>query len=172
MGVAGSYGDKLQSNGTGGFQWAKTTGIHVGATNTPTGRTTQWTSLPDKLVSATLVLDGIDVGADVIVQIGDADGFKTTGYKNMKDRDPQIVNGFWVGTDSSTEYDGFITLTHAGNNVWVMASQTYRLGSGNALEQSVNTGRIKMSKRLDRIKVVASENMSGGSIGLQWTRGK
>jgi hypothetical protein len=91
-----------------------------------------FTSIPSWVKRITLMFNGVSPNSTgaLLVQLGDAGGYETTGYGssmtyilNATPATTNVSTGFLAGTfgNAGASYNGIMTITTLGSNVWVMS---------------------------------------------------
>lgn len=134
------------------------------------------TSVPSWARRLTVSFDGVSLSgsSSILVQIGDTDGFETSGYVSSSTG----VTGTGGGVVSSTEgfairinssslsVSGHMTLTHTGSNTWI--------ASHSAGDPSVNMcggGTKTLTATLDRIRIKTvngTDTFDTGEASVIW----
>ena len=171
MGVNGNEGDRMQSDGKGRLQWGPSARIRVGTALSPRTRTAEWKDLPDKLHSMTMILDGLVTKGDFKILLGSSDGIITTGYRNMGGFSPARTDAFSIRGHATRGLRGFIDFKNGGFNQWNMSYHIVELHSGTA-DFHRGGGYLNLSQRLNRVRLLTTQNITAGKVNLQWQAGK
>lgn len=143
------------------------------AVATTSGTSVDFTSIPSTVKRITVMFDAVSNsgGDNYIIQIGDAQGFETTGYvSSASDRggEQTATNGFCISrgnTSSSVNY-GVIVINNITGNSW--------LSSGDFSREDVvasSTGSKTLSATLDRIRITTitgANTFDAGQVNIMY----
>ncbi len=191
--VAGVAGDILYASGTDAWArlakdtdgmflkqvsgvpaWAAVAGITRGTAITTTSGTAHgFTSLPAGLDVLRFMLDGVSLsGTDkLLIQLGDAGGYETSGYLSGADRGEgpsPSTTGFILTIIPAADhaYQGFVEIVRLDGNTWVAAGVLY----DNAPTAAFNAGSKTLTAELDRIQITrtGSDTFDAGSVNIMY----
>ena len=149
---------------------------------TTSGREAAFTSIPDWATEIDLLLYNVSTngGTDVmIVQLGDAGGYETTGYNGVVSNEAgsaTILGSAGAGmpiihaTVAGAVWHGIVKLRRMSpaSDVWCISGQ---MGRSDSAVLANSAGSKSLSGTLDRIKVLVSgstDDFDAGQIGIQY----
>ena len=162
---AGSSGQYLQTDGSGGLSWQTVTDTNTqltaGTAVTLSSSGAIFDSLPSGVRKITIALWEVSTtGSDFVIRIGDSGGIESSGYLSWNKRmggssfstaGGSSISGFLVGSDPGTsqEWSGHVILTNVTGNDWVCTSVL--------VDQNDNVrfqaGKKSLSAELDRVQI-------------------
>lgn len=165
----------LVLNGTTGVQ--DNSGAFVNGTNaaTTSGTNVTFTSIPSWVKRVTMMLNGVAVNGGtvpaILIQIGSG-SLTTSGYSSAGCTLAGGVSGtastsgfVFRGSGGASTYNGIITVQNVTGNTWVCSA----IGSNpGATQEFIGTGFIALSGTLDRIALVTTDALNGGSVNISY----
>lgn len=146
------------------------------AQDTSTGASLyDYTEIPSGVKQILLILDGVGVSAndELVILIGDAGGFETSGYLSNCSRDganSQLTTGFLITESgaSSQNWSGNVLITNVNGNTWI---QDAVLSVTNTTGTARFSGGTKtLSAELDRLRLDTNgtDTFVAGQINIQY----
>ncbi len=149
----------------------------VSGTNaaTTSGTSVTFTSIPSWVKRITMMLNGVAVNGGtvpaILIQIGSG-SLTTSGYSSTGCTLAGNVSGtastsgfVFRGSGGASTYNGIITVQNITGNTWVCSA----IGSNPAATQEfIGTGFIALSGTLDRIALVTTDALNGGSVNISY----
>jgi len=144
-----------------------------------TGTEIDFTSIPAGTRRIYIMFDEVSLSGadDILVQIGDIDGFETTGYKSTSARivggaAPSIVSstsGFILNPLNSTQlFTGhmLLTLSNIATEKWISS----HMGNFNTANAAVGGGAKSLSNTLRQIRITrtGANTFDNGDINIQF----
>ena len=151
------------------------TTLVAGSSVSASGTSIDFTSIPSWVKRITVILSGVSVSGSSLIQIqlGDSDGFETTGYASVASAGTTGGNSttglvaYGVG-NSSYVISGLVTIVNLTSNSWVSATTTSTdSAAGNS--GSIGAGRKTLSGTLDRVRVTTvngTDTFDAGTINI------
>jgi hypothetical protein len=165
----------LVLNGTTGVQ--DNSGAFVRGTNTATtsGTNVTFTGIPSWVKRITMILNGVVVNGSTVpamlFQIGSG-SLTTSGYDSTGNT---LVSGVFTtsstsgflyrGSGGASTYNGIITVQNITGNTWVCTPIGSNASAGQVFTGS---GFVTLSGVLDRIALVTTDALNGGSVNISY----
>lgn len=142
---------------------------------TTSGTAFDFTSIPSGVNRITIIFDGVslDGNGHFLVQIGDAGGIESSGYKSSSNTSTTAgqagatsTSGFVIyGNSSGSLTFGHMVLTRVAGNTWVAS---HSCGLDNNGTQLGGGGTKSLSGELDRVRVTRSgtNNFDAGQVNM------
>lgn len=135
-----------------------------------------YVNIPDDVYRLVVMFESVSLSAsdDLLVQIGDEDGFETTGYDSGSTvgsgMDSSSTSGFIIAAGAGgVTLTGAMTLTlfDDANNKWIA---THSLHREDVDDEHSGAGHKTLSKRLDRVRVIGTgtDTFDNGNINIQY----
>ena len=176
----GSSGQYLQTNGSGGLSWQTvtdtTTNYTAGTPQNASGQYQEFTGIDSDVNRITLIFWNLSVNtaASLLMQIGDAGGFETSGYTGTGFYDHGTGYSYnnssiaWHTPTASPGhvYHGRATIERADttNRIWVC---TWTYGLSDMGLMGGGGGHKQLSGTLDRIRIGWNTGVfDGGTVRL------
>jgi hypothetical protein len=165
----------LVLNGTTGVQDNSGAFVAGTAVATTSGTNVTFTGIPSWVKRITMMLNGVAVnGATVpaiLIQIGSG-SLTTSGYASTGNTlvsgvsQTNSTSGFvYRGSGGASTYNGIITVQNITGNTWVCTP----IGSNTAASQIfTGSGFIALGGTLDRIALVTTDALNGGSVNISY----
>lgn len=152
-------------------------GAFVAGTNaaTTSGTNVTFTGIPSWVKRVTMLLNGVVVNGGtvpaILIQIGSG-SLTTSGYASVGNTlvsgvsQTGSTSGFvYRGSGGASTYNGIITVQNVTGNTWVCTP----VGSNTAATQIfLGSGFITLSGTLDRIALVTTDALNGGSVNISY----
>ena len=169
----GTADQSVVTNGSGVLSFATRGRIILDTTETATGTSVDFTSIPSWAKSITVAFAGVSTNGteDYLIQLGDAGGIETTGYLGTAAvigvSAANFTAGFGIISSSGANvHHGAITLTAMGANVWVASGTLGRSNSGVAI---VTAGSKTLSATLTQVRITTAngtDTFDGGNFNI------
>lgn len=167
----GTSGNVLVSNGTSWSSSAVPSTITRATSQaTTSGTEFDFTGIPSTAKRITVIFNEVSLsGSDnLLVQIGDAGGFETTGYTSASSTGAvtTATNGFIVRINSSSmTASGTMTIVNVSGNIWISSHVVARSGTS---ETPVGGGTKTLSDVLTQIRITrtGTDTFDGGSVNI------
>lgn len=139
------------------------------------GTSIDFTGIPSWAKRVTVLLDGVSTNgtANLLVQIGDAGGFETTGYTSGATQSNNATTqtstaGYVItsGIVAATLHYGAVSLFSFGSNRWIANGILNIVGTGHT-----NAGSKTLSDTLDRLRVTTvngTDTFDAGTINVMY----
>jgi hypothetical protein len=155
------------------------TGVGVltrGTAVSASGTAVDFTGIPNWARRITIMLSGVSLtGTDnILVQLGDAGGFETTGYssaaQSFTDAPNQVFGGsstgflLTVAIGASSTLNGTIVINNLSGNIWTCSSSI----NGNVTLLIVQSGIKTLSDVLTQVRIdtTGTNTFDAGSINI------
>ena len=143
------------------------------------GTSVTFTDIPSWVKRITVMFNGISTNgtSNIQVQLGDAGGFETTGYGssmtyivNATAATSNVSSGFLVGTGGSAQwlYNGNLTLTTLGSNVWTGTCNT---NDSTSTRTFFGAGAKTLSDTLTQVRITTvngTDTFDAGTINVMY----
>jgi hypothetical protein len=146
---------------------------------TTSGTAFDFTSIPAGVQGIDVILNNVSLNGtnSILVQLGDAGGFETTGYAgggtvagSSGGLSSNATGGFLVRSATRTA-TGILTIKRIapGSNVWVAALSGVVFDGSNYLG-AIGGGAKTLSAELDRVRVTrdGSDTFNSGQLNVRW----
>ena len=160
-------------NSATGAVYPLVSGTAVASTS---GTSIDFTGIPSWVKRITVMFNGMSTSgtSNLLVQVG-AGSVATTGYAGTgayllsTPSGSLFTNGFGIaGTSAANVYQGQLTLTTLGSNVWTCS---YVLPLSSPAQIFFGGGTITLSGTLDRVRITTvngTDTFDAGSINIMW----
>jgi hypothetical protein len=165
----------LVLNGTTGVQ--DNSGAFVNGTNaaTTSGTNVTFTGIPSWVKRITMMLNGVTINGGTVpaalIQIGSG-SLTTSGYSASACTlagsafSNTSTSGFLIrGSGGASTYNGIITVQNITGNIWVSMHNASNVAAN---QQLVGSGFVTLSGALDRIALVTTDALNGGSVNISY----
>lgn len=144
---------------------------------TTSGTAFDFTGIPAWVKRITIIFAGVSLSStgNLLVQLGDAGGFETTGYVSTGMSTTGGAGGFVTATDgfiarmtaTGVVYSGHMTLTVSSGNKWVQSHTLADTGIGSA---GAGGGNKTLSDVLTQVRVTrtGTDTFDAGSVNIMW----
>jgi hypothetical protein len=144
---------------------------------TTSGTQVSWTSIPDWVKMVTMVFDSVSTNGNdnLVVQLGTASSYITTGYKSGS-----VAIGstgaatWWTATygfalqraGTANSYSGVLTIANRTANLWSMSGTLYDVGSGSRMIHI--GGDVSLGDPLTRIRLLmdGANTFDNGQVNI------
>jgi hypothetical protein len=151
------------------------TGLTLGAAvNSTSGAAIDFTGIPSWVKRITVMFNGVSINgtSSIIVQLGDAGGFETTGYLGSGCNGPNPAVSFTtgfpcvVGVAAAFAYNGNAVITTLGSNAW---SGNAVIGASSGGNPQYGGASKTLSDTLTQIRITTvngTDTFDAGSINI------
>lgn len=178
--AAGTSGQFLQSNGTSAPSWGDVRALTLDTAKASTsGTAIDFAGIPSWVKRITVMLNGVSTNgsSDLLIQLGDAGGFETSGYASYSCKlgNTSISSGgvstvgFLADIDAnSSSLNGSVIISNLSGNIWV--ANGFLTDITNSIGMPIS-GSKTLSEVLTSIRITTgsgTETFDAGSINIMY----